>query len=200
MKPDSSGNFVHTSRAAPGTEAGRIELARADAPPLHNARGVMLALAGELTPLPGHLEPGCLTAVGTNIAYRFGKLRKLRLLQVRGSTAAAEREIHARVGYLGYHTDGRYRPGEGPPCDGSGHRDAIVVSRQLLLRVLRSLAFRDVSFDGVFLNEVLEHVRDETKTLRELHRVLRPRGYLALMSPNHWFPFEGHGVRVAGCR
>jgi ubiquinone/menaquinone biosynthesis C-methylase UbiE len=61
-----------------------------------------------------------------------------------------------------------------------------------------ALPFRDASFDGVFLNEVLEHVEDEIGTLREIYRVLRPRGHLILMSPNRWFPFEGHGLRVRG--
>jgi len=55
---------------------------------------------------------------------------------------------------------------------------------------------RDHAFDGVFLNEVLEHVADERATLREIHRVLRPGGHLALMSPNRFFPFEGHGLAL----
>jgi ubiquinone/menaquinone biosynthesis C-methylase UbiE len=57
------------------------------------------------------------------------------------------------------------------------------------------LPFEDDSFDGVFLNEVLEHVADEGATLREINRVLRPGGVLALFSPNRWFPVEGHGAR-----
>jgi SAM-dependent methyltransferase len=57
------------------------------------------------------------------------------------------------------------------------------------------LPFADDAFDGVFLNEVLEHVADERQTLSEIARVLRPGGHLALFSPNRWFPFEGHGAR-----
>lgn len=57
------------------------------------------------------------------------------------------------------------------------------------------LPFANGSFDGVLVNEVLEHVTNEQATLSEVARVLRPGGYLALFGPNRWFPFEGHGAR-----
>lgn len=60
------------------------------------------------------------------------------------------------------------------------------------------LVFPDSSFDGVFMNEVFEHVDDELGTLTEVHRVLSPGGYLVLISPNRGFPFEGHTVKIAG--
>ncbi|MDQ3855401.1 MAG: class I SAM-dependent methyltransferase [Chloroflexota bacterium] len=59
-----------------------------------------------------------------------------------------------------------------------------------------ALPFQDGEFDGVLLNEVLEHVSDEIRTLQEAYRVLRPGGCLVIMSPNRWFPFEGHGVQL----
>jgi SAM-dependent methyltransferase len=60
------------------------------------------------------------------------------------------------------------------------------------------LSFADCSFDGAFVNEVYEHVADEQTALKELFRVLRPGGYLVLISPNRWFPIEGHAVRLMG--
>jgi SAM-dependent methyltransferase len=60
------------------------------------------------------------------------------------------------------------------------------------------LPFADNTFDGAFVNEVLEHVDDEQTTLREIHRVLRVSGHIVVMSPNRWFPFEGHAVHIAG--
>jgi len=53
------------------------------------------------------------------------------------------------------------------------------------------------SFDGAFVNEVPEHVADEHKALEDIYRVLRPGGYLVVISPNRWFPFEGHAVNIA---
>jgi ubiquinone/menaquinone biosynthesis C-methylase UbiE len=58
------------------------------------------------------------------------------------------------------------------------------------------LESKDNSFDGAFVNEVLEHVADEQASLRDIYRVLRPSGHLVLISPNRWFPFEGHGARI----
>lgn len=62
-----------------------------------------------------------------------------------------------------------------------------------------TLPFPDNRFDGVFMNEVLEHVADERRALDEIHRVTRPGGVLAMMVPNRWFPFEGHTI-VVGSR
>ena len=47
------------------------------------------------------------------------------------------------------------------------------------------------------MNEVFEHVTDEKATLREVARVLTRGGRLILISPNRWFPFEGHGMRTS---
>jgi SAM-dependent methyltransferase len=64
----------------------------------------------------------------------------------------------------------------------------------------RTLPFADDTFDGVFMNEVMEHVADERRALAEIYRVIRPGGVLALLSPNRWFPFEGHAIIVASRR
>jgi SAM-dependent methyltransferase len=58
----------------------------------------------------------------------------------------------------------------------------------------------DDSFDGALANEVLEHVADEQESLREILRVLKPGGYLILISPNRWFPIEGHAVSIGSIR
>jgi len=58
------------------------------------------------------------------------------------------------------------------------------------------MPFDTGSFDGVLLNEVLEHVADDQQAAHEIARVLKPGGRLFLFSPNRWFPIEGHGLHV----
>jgi SAM-dependent methyltransferase len=60
----------------------------------------------------------------------------------------------------------------------------------------RTLPFGDGTFDGTFMNEVFEHVADERRALVEILRVLKPGGVLVLISPNRWFPVEGHNIIV----
>ena len=52
----------------------------------------------------------------------------------------------------------------------------------------------DETFDVALLNEVLEHVPNDRKTLSEVYRILKPGGMLVIFSPNRWYPFETHGV------
>jgi SAM-dependent methyltransferase len=67
------------------------------------------------------------------------------------------------------------------------------------------------SFDTVVCTEVLEHVADPLKALREMHRVLKPGGYLVLSTPMYWprhevpydyfrYPYDGllHLVKESG--
>lgn len=60
--------------------------------------------------------------------------------------------------------------------------------------VSESLPFADGVFDGVLLNEVIEHVRDDRATLSEALRVTRPGGRVVVFAPNRFYPFETHGV------
>jgi SAM-dependent methyltransferase len=59
---------------------------------------------------------------------------------------------------------------------------------------IQSLPFPDGAFDLAIVNEVLEHVPDDSQGLREVHRVLAPGGMLVVFSPNRLYPFETHGV------
>jgi len=65
---------------------------------------------------------------------------------------------------------------------------------------LQAIASEANRWDYAMLNEVLEHVGDERKVLREVHRVLKPGGILFVFSPNRWFPFETHCVNLKNSR
>lgn len=152
----------------------------------------------QATRRPGHLERGSSTAVSSMVNYRLEKLHERGLLRGvwldcgcadGGYTVALVNRGVERA--LGIDVElGRVVSAQGKKLNPS--RDTYICG------VSEALPFPDATFDGVLLNEVLEHVVDEVSTLREIRRILRSGGYLALMSPNRWFPFEGHGMRVRG--
>ena len=54
--------------------------------------------------------------------------------------------------------------------------------------VLR-LPYPDDAFDKVILSEVLEHIVEDSAALREVRRVVKPGGIVAITVPNHDYPF-----------
>jgi ubiquinone/menaquinone biosynthesis C-methylase UbiE len=63
-----------------------------------------------------------------------------------------------------------------------------------------SLPFKDVEFDLVFAHAVFEHLKEPVSALREIRRVLKPGGLVALRSPD-WGGFiiapEMPGLQIA---
>jgi ubiquinone/menaquinone biosynthesis C-methylase UbiE len=55
-----------------------------------------------------------------------------------------------------------------------------------------SLPFDDSLFDIVISNHVIEHVKDQPLHLKEIRRVLKPKGVCYLATPNRNFPIEPH--------
>lgn len=60
-----------------------------------------------------------------------------------------------------------------------GHADFVVADAE-------HLPFRDGAFDKVMCAEVLEHIADDRAGTRELVRVLRPGGDIAVSVPSYW--------------
>ncbi len=48
---------------------------------------------------------------------------------------------------------------------------------------VQAIPFADDTFDVVFCNHVLEHVADDRRAMREMHRVMRPGGWGVMLSP-----------------
>ncbi len=61
-----------------------------------------------------------------------------------------------------------------------------------------ALPFADASFDVLFSHEVLEHVVDDRLAAREMVRVARPGGRIAIFVPNRLYFFETHGIYWRG--
>ena len=49
--------------------------------------------------------------------------------------------------------------------------------------------YPDATFDAAILSEILEHVDDDVRGLREVFRVLKPGGVVAITVPNANYPF-----------
>ncbi|HYN88482.1 MAG TPA: glycosyltransferase [Ardenticatenaceae bacterium] len=54
---------------------------------------------------------------------------------------------------------------------------------------IHRLPFADESFDKVLMSEVLEHLPNDRIALREIYRILRPGGILAISVPHANYPF-----------
>jgi SAM-dependent methyltransferase len=57
-----------------------------------------------------------------------------------------------------------------------------------------ALEFTDARFDVVIASDVLEHIEDEGKALREWARVLKPGGQLMVFVPAHAYLWSEHDV------
>ena len=138
------------------------------------------------------LEPGITTATPLNVSYRVDRISKYlsgHWLDFGCADGGYDEEMMARGldAVTGVDVDGssidaarsRNLPNANyTPYDGN------------------TLPFADGSFDGALMNEVFEHVADERRVLAEIFRVLKPGGLLILISPNRWFPVEGHYITI----
>ena len=86
----------------------------------------------------------------------------------------------------------------GVDIEGERVREGAGWTPGLLLASAEALPFAPGSFDVILLNEVIEHVGDERRTLAEAARLLPPGGHLVIYAPNRGFPFETHGVYWRG--
>jgi SAM-dependent methyltransferase len=141
------------------------------------------------------MEPGGHTAYGGIVDYRLDKLAR------RGLIAGEWLDCGCAEGY---YADALAERGAAGVVGVEAIESLVHAARErrhppsvrFVCARAEDLPLDDASFDGVLLNEVLEHVESEAATLSEAWRVLRPGGHLALFGPNRGFPIEGHGLRL----
>ena len=66
-----------------------------------------------------------------------------------------------------------------------GHLPDIMINHANIY----ALPYSDNTFDAAILSEVLEHLEDDVAGLREVYRVLKPGGVVAITVPNANYPF-----------
>lgn len=75
---------------------------------------------------------------------------------------------------------------------------AVTHANGIVVGVGERLPYADGAFDFVFSNEVIEHVDDDGDYMREMVRVAKRGGKIAIFCPNRWYPVEQHGIYWRG--
>ena len=122
--------------------------------------------------------------------------------RVTGQVAGRVLDIGCGHGILLERVLGRSHPTQTFGCDLSSVLCARGASRNPKATIVQAdaegLPFATDAFDHVFMVEVLEHVPDVAKALREVRRVLRAGGTFLVAVPNRdWFHYEAHATGEA---
>jgi len=75
-------------------------------------------------------------------------------------------------------------------------RKAGATNVEFLKGEIENIPLPDNSVDVIISNCVINLSANKDRVLGEAFRVLKPGGYLVLISPNRWFPVEGHNVTI----
>jgi SAM-dependent methyltransferase len=127
--------------------------------------------------------------------WRAGQERRLQMIQRAAGERAAGRVLDNGCGvgvYLMHLAPGAARA-VGIEFDFERARQAAEKA-PTAVAAGEDLPFAAAEYDLVLSHEVLEHVRDDRRAMREIARVLRPGGRAVIFVPNRGYPFETHGV------
>ncbi len=144
-----------------------------------------------------NIKPGgCDTGAPLNVQRRIAHIRKYVDL-------AGKRILDAGCGsgaylkaLLSYSSD--VQGVEFNPAMVAAFRSSSPFPEKVRVGNIEQLDFPEASFDFVLLNEVIDHVANEAIAFKEVLRVLKPGGMMAVYAPNRFFPFETHGVGLVG--
>jgi len=128
--------------------------------------------------------------------WRAGQARRLTMILDAAGDRLNERVLENGCGV------GMYVEHLAPHCAAITGREydferaeaARRLSEQIINAAGENLPFAEGAFSLIVSHEVLEHVQDDALALREMVRVLRSGGRIALFVPNRGYPFETHGV------
>lgn len=98
-----------------------------------------------------------------------------KLLSIACSSGVIEEEMKDRLGIIVF------------GIDAAGKSLEIARKRGIITKkcdVSNPLPFENNHFDFVYAGEIIEHIFDTKSFLKEIHRVLKPGGYLILTTPN----------------
>ena len=132
--------------------------------------------------------------------WRAGQERRLQMIV----TAAGDRlmgrvlENGCGVGIYLQHLTPRAGSIVGLEFDDERVREARTRSQNLINGASEQLPFSTASFNVILSHEVLEHVRDDHRSVEEMIRVLKPGGVIVLFVPNLGYPYETHGIYWRG--
>jgi SAM-dependent methyltransferase len=142
-------------------------------------------------------EPKWITLGHPSYVWRFGQDRRLALVdQYVPLKGKAILDVGCGLGTYVRKFRGFSEDVHGVDVDPDRVAEASETLPNIQVSFGESLPFPDGRFDVVFLNEVIEHVDDDRRTLAECVRVLRPGGHVVIYAPNRLYPFETHGVYV----
>ena len=131
--------------------------------------------------------------------WRFGQERRLALID-KYAPLSGRRVLDVGCG-LGLYVQQLRRFSDrvyGIDVDVERVRQGAARLANLLVAAAESTPFLSASFDVVLLHEVLEHVDDDLRVVREADRLLAPGGRMVIFAPNRLYPFETHGIYWRG--
>jgi SAM-dependent methyltransferase len=144
------------------------------------------------------MPPSDLAALRGEPSYvwRAGQERRLQMIARWTKLDERARVLDAGCG-VGMYT-AKFRERYTPHVEGIEYEFARALEAQTttphaVVAANEHLPYRSDYFDTILSHETLEHVADDHASTRELVRVLKPGGRLAIFVPNRWYFFETHG-------